>query len=316
MANYQFSSDLIDDALWRVGEPIDDTSDFQDAAVRYLNRAYQAIQSGGAEFDPDVNEVWWRLKAEASLTLQTKITTGTVSVTKNSTSITFSSAPASSVEGWFFKVEDHADVFKIASHTGGLAAATLDTVYTDGTAATAAYKLFDLEYDLASDLQYLISPIRAYQNSRQKIDVISMTDMEDQYTLNNTQERVPTRAAMVDEDTIRFNSFPTQLTRLDYDYIKFDSTALTDSGTQEVLIPRQYRRILALFVAFWLAIDKNDDRATEYGAEGKSLLQAMAKENRRRWSRMGRLGQIFPRMNPARHVVGPLRTESGLILGW
>lgn len=317
MANNQYSSDLINDALFKVGEPVDDTSDFQDAAVRYLNKGYQAIQTGGGEFAQDNNVIWWWLKAESTLTLQTKITTGTVLVTQNSASITFSSAPASSVAGWHFKVDTHSDVFVISTHTAGSTSASLDSVYTDTTTAAAAYKLYKLDYDLASDVQYLISPLRTYQQSRYKINVVSMKDMEEQFPLSTVQEAVPRISAMVDEDTIRFSGFPTQLTRVDYDYYKFDTTALTDSGSQEPLVPRTYRRVLSLMTAFWLGQDKNDDRALAYASEARSLINAMAKENRLRWMRSGRLAQIFPRYNPrGRRARGPLRTESGHIVGW
>lgn len=315
MANYTYSSDLLNDALFRAGEPTDGTSDFDTQALAYLNRAYQAVWMGGSEFAPEVNENWWWLKAEATLTLQTSITTGTISVTNNSTTITFSSAPSSSVAGWFFKIDDHADVFKISSHTGGNTGATLDSVYTGTTDTAASFRLFLLEYDLATDVLTLISPMRTYQDAHNPIYGISMRQMEDDWPLNQTWQGVPTRFAMVDNNTVRFNGYPTSLARVDYDYLKIPSD-LTDSGTEEPLIPRQYRRILSLMTAYWLLQDKNDDRMTGVGAEAKSLIHAMSRENRKYWTQIGNAGWIFPRQR-ARHgiIKGPLRTETGLIIG-
>ena len=174
MANYTFSRDLIDDALFRCGESTDGSSDYETAALRYLNRAYQALWMGGAEIDPTYDEIWWWLFTKGILTLEGKITAGTVSVTKNSTSITFSTPPAplleSTVTDWFFRTDDsNGDTFQIAQHTAASATATLDSVYTDENSGTKTYRLFKLDYPLASDLLHLAEPMEAYQTDSGKI---------------------------------------------------------------------------------------------------------------------------------------------------
>ncbi|MGW8182127.1 MAG: phage adaptor protein, partial [bacterium] len=315
MSNYQYSSDLVNDILFKAGEPIDGTSDFDSKALTYLNRAYQALWMGGAEFDPEINEEWFWLKTTGILTLNAAITTGTIAVTDDSASITFSSAPASSLAGWHIKTNDHADVFKISAHTGGNTAATLDSVYTGTTDAAASYKAFQLEYDLASDVLTMISPMRGYQNSANKIDGISMRQLEDDWPLNMTSQNVPSRFAMVDDNTVRFNKYPSQLTRITYEYLA-QPADLTDSGTEEPAVPRKYRRVLALMGAYWLLQDKNDDRRTEIGLEAKALLNAMKIENRKLWAKTGSIGWIFPRQRSRKNLIkGPLRTESGMIIG-
>ena len=82
MANYTFSSDLVNDILFRAGEPIDGTSDFDSVALQYLNRAYQSVWSGGSEILPQINEQWWWLRKDDQgvLTLNPVIDTGTVLV--------------------------------------------------------------------------------------------------------------------------------------------------------------------------------------------------------------------------------------------
>lgn len=276
----------MNDILFRVGEPTDGTSDYNAAALRYLNRAYQAVWMGGSEFAPEINETWWWLKAHASLTLQPIIDAGTIDVTNDSTSITFSSAPSSSLAGWHIKVDDHADVFKIASHTGGAAGATLDLAYTGETDSAADYEAFKLDYDLAGDILHLIAPMQTYQ--RRQIELVSQEEFEESWPLDEIKEGTPTKFMMVDENTVRFNAKgqdeSDELVRVDYSYLQ-EPSDLIDDASDTPLVPRQYRRVLADIAVFFLHIDKADSRADTVGLMAQKILRAMAKENRMRWFR-------------------------------
>lgn len=317
MANLQYSSDIINDALFRAGEPTDGTSDFDSVALIYLNRAYRAMWMGGTEFDPTLHEDWWWLHTEASLILNPSITTGTVSVTNNDTAITFSSAPAASVAGYHFKTNAHADVFKISAHTAGNTAATLDSVYTGDTAGTANYRLMQLEYSLASDCLKVISPMRVYQDSRYDVTGQDLREMEREWPLNLIEAGAPERFGMVNETTVRFNRYGSSegdLIRVDYDYMRRPD-ALTDSGSEEPLVPLTYRHVLADMTLYFLMMDKDDTRAAPIGLQAKSGLKAMSNENRSRWAYMGEPGQIYPRQSNIGKLKGPLRTESGIIIG-
>jgi hypothetical protein len=101
---YVTGEDLVDDVLFRGGEPTDGTSDFEAKVLDYLNQVYVEIVAGGLRFAPNVpRQDWSWLYAEATLTLQTVISTGTVNVTKNSVSGVFSSAPTASAAGWHIR---------------------------------------------------------------------------------------------------------------------------------------------------------------------------------------------------------------------
>jgi hypothetical protein len=329
MAHYTTSADLLDSVLFRAGEPMDSTSDFYTVALIYLNRAYQAIWSGASELDQNVdNQTWWWLRKSTPgiLTLLPVIETGTVLVTNNSTSITFSSAPATSVAGYHFKVNTHADVFRISAHTAAAAGATLDGVYTGTTAAAASYRLMKLEYDLASDAMAPISPFRAYQDSIDEIEIMDLKELERSWSLSTFEAGVPKAFAIVGERlsstdamTIRFShggglDGTTDLIRVDYDYF-FMPTDLADD-TAEPLIPRQYRKILADFALGWLLTDKEDNRAAAAFGAAREGLRAMQRENRRRWTKAGRsMGRIFPRQTHMDRRIAPLRTTSGHIIG-
>jgi hypothetical protein len=319
MSNNKFSADIINDALFRVGEPTDGTSQFHDAAIRYLNKAYQAIWTGGRELDANYDERWWWLRKSGILTLEKFIKAGTVSVTQDSTSITFSVAPTNSVVGYHFKVLGSNTLYKIISHTGGATSATLDSPLVTETDTEAEYRVFKLEYDLASDLLYLIAPMRKYSQSSfdasYKIYGGDSDDVETTFPLALVNEGVPDRFAIINEQTVRFNRMgnETETIRVEYDYI-YQPADLTDSASEEPAMPYQYRSILADYMAYLLAIDKNDNRFSEYLGSARTAMAGMVNENRRRMSTIGNNFLILPRRG--QHLSSRLiRTESGLIIG-
>lgn len=316
MANHQYSADIIDDALFRAGEPTDGTSDFDSAALTYLNRSYNALCFGGSEFFPEAHEDWWWLKAESNIIIQPSITAGTVAVTFNSASITFSIAKASDLDNYFFKVEGHPDVFRISAHTAGAAAATLDSVYTGETNATASYRLMKLEYDLAADCLKVSGKMQAFRDTQYDIHGMALSEMQSEYPLNLIQMGTPDRYAQVDEDTVRFNKFidTDELVRVDYDYV-VRATALTNSGSEEPRVPLKYRYVLADMTTFFLMLDKDDSRASAIAEMAQKGIQAMSKENRSRYAQTGDMGAIRPRQAGIGRLKGPLRTESGIIIG-
>ena len=59
--NYTTFEDILDDVLFRAGEN-PDSSDFVEAAQRYILRAYDAICNGGTEFDFLLDIKWWWLR--------------------------------------------------------------------------------------------------------------------------------------------------------------------------------------------------------------------------------------------------------------
>lgn len=326
MANYLTSADLVDDILFRAGEPTDGTSDFNATALRYLNRAYQVLWMGGQEFAPSVQEDWWWLrKAKPGiLTLQPVIDNASkVSVTRGSASITFSAAPSPAIDaslasGWFFKVDDHADVFRINTHTSGSTAATLDSVYTGATATGKSYRVMKLEYVLATDVLRVVSPLRAYQDDRSEVDGAALPSLERDYPLNTIQTGVPRVFAFVGERKVRFSHAGGAATgtwiRCEYDYLRRPAD-LTDA-TGEPVVPQQYRKTLADMGSFYLFQDKNDDRAAGVGEMAKAGLIAMSRENRQRQTAMSRQhGKILPRPQALPRYLSPIRTETGLIIG-
>ncbi len=318
MSNYTTSADLIDAILDDAGELTDGTSDFNSMALRQLNRAYQAICMGGSEIDPQINEDWLWLRKDPPgvLTLKPVIETGTVSVTNNNTAVTFSSAPTDSVAGYFLQTDGGGDIFRISAHTASSTSATLDAVYTQITDASAAYTLFKLEYDLATDVLRLLSPMRVY-NTRDYIDGMTLPALEREWPLRLVATGVPRAFAQLTETKVRFShgggTSSTDLIRVEYDYLRRPDDLADDSA--EPVVPRQFRKTLADLALYFLFIAKNDSRADTFGLLAKNGLRAMAHENRKRMAVMRSNGHIFPRAGDTPASLEILRTNSGLIIG-
>ncbi len=324
MANLTTSRDVKDYVLFHAHEPTDGSSDFNDQTVEEINRAYEELWRGGSAFGVDIDEKWWWLKREGSLTLEPRRTAGDVNVTNGSTTISLSSGLSTAtlnLNDYFFKVNSHRDVFKLATgFTGTDTSLTLDSVYTGPTASDQSYRLFKLDYDLPSTVYKLIDPMIAYQDGPTKIYGISLGQLERDYPLSLMDSGTPTRYAQTGEKSIRFNKHggtaTTELIRVDYDYLIIPD-ALTTATTNIPLVPKQYRSVLADMSLHYVLELKGESTTADIAIRAKANVISMAKENRRRWAQTGLIGQIQPRQGDLDKVGGRvvLRTESGLIIG-
>lgn len=94
-----------------------------------------------------VNHEWSFLKPTTTLTLSAPHSTGTASVTEDSTTVTFSSATLPSwVASGVFKTST-STTYEISTRDSS-SQITLATAYTDSTDATATYEIFQESYDL------------------------------------------------------------------------------------------------------------------------------------------------------------------------
>jgi hypothetical protein len=159
----------------------------------------------------------------------------------------------------------------------------------------------------------IITPISSQQDNSIEITGMSPARFKADYPLSLIQEGIPYRFAHMDENTLRFNAYPSSLARLDYSYLARPAD-LTDSASEEPLVPRHYRRVLSLMASFYIMQDKQDTRRQEVAVEAQALVRQMVAENRIRRGRSGMEGFIFPRRRGLARR-GPLRTESGHIIG-
>lgn len=324
MSHYLSACDLKVDILWRAGEPTDGNSDFDTTALVYLNRVHRAICLGGSELDPAIQEDWWWLRKSPPgvLILQPEYSTGTVTVTNNNVNVTFTNAPTFDATGWFLRINTaEGDIFRVGNHDANGAAAALDSVYTGPNASGVTFRLFKLEYDIATDVLRLISPMRIYRAERRfEILGVEVLAMDRDYPLALVESGIPDRYAQVQEHTIRFNrsgrTTATDLVRVEYDYLYLPDD-LINSTASIPAVPLHWRPVLSDWATFWLLLDKNDNRAEMAGKAATGGLRAMANENRHKIGGTGRglLGAIQARQDQIIRERGPIRTESGMIIG-
>ncbi len=114
----------------------------------------------GVYADICAKKEWFWLQRRAIINTSPQIDTGTVALTENSTTITFSTAPQQfsanvSVAGYLLTIPgntpDSLAAYRIAAHTSGTTTATLDAGYTGSTATAASFTLYQVSYDLPAD---------------------------------------------------------------------------------------------------------------------------------------------------------------------
>lgn len=315
---YASTRDLKEDVLFRAGEELTG-SNWDGKVIDYLNRVQRSLCSGASEFLPEYVEDWWWLRESGVLTLIPAVTTGTVALTQGSAAITFSSPPALSSQGYRLRVAGHPEIFSILTHAGGVGAATLDSVYTGPTLPLAAFTLMKVEYDLDAAVASITGPMIGFRYNP-SIEGLSPERMDVMWPLGELTTGIPQAFALEDNDRVRFSHGGRTdgfSMRVEYRY-RPKVTELIDSTGDFSIVPLEWRHILSDMALTHVMLDKNDDRSNAIALAARTALAGMLKENRRRIPKMsGNAGAIFPRQHNMGwgSQRGPLRTESGLIIG-
>lgn len=120
----------------------DANATMQDKLKAWVNDRYKALAG---------KESWnWLIKDFIVQTVE-EITTGTVTATTDSTTITFTSGPAASVTGYFIQFSDTDDWYEIESHTAAATTAVLTKAFLGTTSSSLTYILRKVYYALPSD---------------------------------------------------------------------------------------------------------------------------------------------------------------------
>jgi hypothetical protein len=216
MSGVNTTSDIVSAVLKRCGENSDGSSLFQDRVINYVNEAQLAAIAGGSEFGPDIDDPWaWALSTyPVVITLEPPYKTGSVSLTKNSVSATFSSAPTNSLEGWFLKIQDRNEFFRIVQHTAGATAFTIDQPYPKETGATLSFEALKLEYDLSDDLIVINSSNNRIDFQESAGSELNATLAVGGYTPSNLATEIKTQldAAGGETYTVTFDSITRKFT--------------------------------------------------------------------------------------------------------
>lgn len=310
MANSYSTSDLVKGTLQACGEVTDGSSPYHELALKYINDVYLAVLSGSNEFDPMIGDAWTWARTGYVLTLLPANSTGTVTLTLGSVNGTFSSAPATSQVGYFFQVPDYKTFYKIATHTAGATAFTLDSSWLDVSVAGASFNSIPLVYDLGSKILRLVEPFRIYvdrsieqwekSEDQGRVYGIDIDTFRDKWPLRELREDVPSKFATVKHTesawTVEFNKYPASSMRADYERIDIPDD-LVDSDTSVPILPREFRKILMFGASYYLCLDKkNKDEAMNYFNLTKQTLNAMQQAETKNDSQTSNtFGVLIPR---------------------
>jgi hypothetical protein len=141
---------------------------------------------------------WWWLEKNQDVQTVAKITTGTVTIAADSTTVTFSSAPSVDLDNYWFKVSGYPEVIKISAHTAASSTATLASAWRRGAVTAASYTLWKDEFALDSDMKEVI------QVTHEHIPV--PLDMKASNKFNEIRARLP-----------EYNGYPRIATIGDFD---------------------------------------------------------------------------------------------------
>jgi len=204
--------------------------------------------------------------------------------------------------------------FTIASDRGGGAVFVLAGTGTNSE--FSAHKLLGFDDENTTNAASVVStyilggicrivePFKVHKGTSH-IGSIYGTDAESfqrDYPFSLIEEGQPDRFATVREDangtfTVRFNKFPTEKTRIEVEHTPIPRD-LKDSASSIPLIPRKHIDVLEDATAFYIMLDKSDDRAQIYAGLMQGKLNAMVSQHRGSILRSGEnFGQITPRLD-------------------
>jgi len=235
---------------------------------------------------------WFWLYGNTVVTHKNYYAGGTASVTPNSSTITLSTAPATtdgdsgSFLGWNFSIEGKNEIYKVTAHTAEATTMTIDRPFNNELNATASFKLWNDIIALPTDLRetiecwhdHLRSPMEAKGTQEHRRIEASNPKAEGRpvyySTYNYTSGDESTRYRQLRV----YPSISTYKTLIKIDYIK-EATSLDVAG-DEPLMPVEDRIVLfygALALA-WGSIGRNPEEAARCRAlfEGK-LARMMGK---------------------------------------
>lgn len=234
-------SDLLTRIANRLRIPTSNTTETAKLTA-LMNDAYRAIATA--------HPTWWWLIDRQIVNTTAPVDDGTIAATAGSTTITFSSAPTSSVAGRKIVITENTDdpvAYRIASHTANVTTATLDAAYTGTDVTTSDFVVHHDEYDLAADTNRVVRVKRP--GAQRPLDEVDPDQMD---TLRATERTGPPEAwAIFNFDTsgdpttqkqLCLWPYPDDTYRLEVDYVQSLNTEV--SSTTRFLIPDDYVDVL------------------------------------------------------------------------
>lgn len=302
-------ADLIRDLQNRVRIATGVTAD-ENVAKRWINTALHDVHIG-----TDYKLPW--AERSAKLIVRAQYTTGTVTATQGSTTLSGSSTVWTTTDAWGVANARANGKVKIAggltpytvSSVDGAGTITLADKFTETTVTGGTYIYYEDEYALAADF---LRPIDMQRFSDEaNIELLSRTEFRRRYPTNSTPGR-PAMASIIDFAPsgnttpirrVRFYPPPSTAMIIPYTYITSYlatssagvAAANLSASTDEPIIPLRYRHVLVFHALYhWYRDKKDDTRAAEAKSEYTDLMMRIMADTE--------VGAVRPMIQPR---VGP-----------
>lgn len=289
MANFAHANDCLNYMYLRSGDSTA-SPNFAANALMYLNLAHRDMIAGTTRLVPNIVATFpWAKSAQPKTLVLEPVESGTITVTQGSSTITFASPPAASKAGFhliILSVASDTTTYRIDSHTGGNASATLDSAIVHASGSVSAF-WFKIDYTVgSSDILRFIDVFGSNVDPGFGTGVYQLIpETEDMFrrAFPTVSEGTPTHFTILYETegtfTIRFNKYLAASTykRLEIPYIPLPSD-LTASDSSIPLVPRHHRPTLCDLALTYLFQDKNDDRVDGAVQSASAGLLSMMKE--------------------------------------
>lgn len=264
----------------------------EDQAKRYINIALHDCHIGF-----DYRFPW--AERSARLIVRAEYSTGTVSISKGSTTLTGTDTLWTTTDDFSIANARANGKIRLAGSltpyvvdsVGGAGTITLTSKFTETTLTDQTYLYYEDEYALASDF---LRPVDAQRFSEElSIDIISRTEFRRLYPTNSITGK-PQVACILDSAPsgnttpirrVKFAPPPSTAQTIPYTYITSNlavssagvAAANLSAATDEPIVPLRYRHVLVLGALYhWMRDKKDDARSQEVKAEYTDLLLRMS----------------------------------------
>lgn len=257
-------------------------------AKSYINTGLQDMHIGYGERFP-----WAERKGR--ITTQAPYSTGTVSISKGSSTLTGVGTAWNTNNAFGVKnarkpghivIAGQSVIYDVSS-VGSDTSITLSSQYVDSDQAAATYLYFEDEYDLSTD--FLRPMDMQYFNKKMGIGIVDRTKFRRHYPTNSVTGD-PVVACIVDRAfdgnttpirRVQFWKPPNAAFSIPYDFVT-NKLAVTAAGTaaesltnddDEPIVPFMYRHAIVLYGLYnWYRDKKDDARSTEANSEYVDLI--------------------------------------------
>jgi hypothetical protein len=174
------------------------------------------------------------------------ITTGTVTATLASTTITFTSAPASSVASYFIQFQGSTDWYQISTHTAAVTTAVMTVPYLGTTASGLTYTLRKVYYALPTDTGKILD-IRQSRVWDTKLTYIPARSLDQYFAYRNAVATRPLFYSINGVDSSRqykMEIFPIPSVAMNLNVRRYKVLAELSADGDVPSLPEAYHEIL------------------------------------------------------------------------